>query len=250
MKLLSSLVLILLTFISFGQVNQVDAQGRKQGKWEKVYPGTRVYQYRGEFKNDKPIGKFTYFYKSSKVKAIIDHDEDSDRSVGYYYHETGGVMSFGIYRDLKKDSIWTNLNNKGQITSKETYFLDSLHGPRVVFYPPPEGVKKQMPSIVENYKNGMLDGDYIEYFENGTTKVKGGFKDNKRHGVWVHYHANGNKMMFNRYKNGRLHGWCMGYDTSGKEIAKKYYYYGRLLEGKDLEMKMKQMKELGINPNE
>ena len=29
-----------------------------------------------------------------------------------------------------------------------------------------------------------------------------------------------------------------------------FYYYGRKLEGKELEEKMKQMKEKGINPNE
>lgn len=249
MKALLGLLFFVIAIGVNAQINQVDAQGRKQGKWEKVYPGTRVYMYKGQFKDDKPVGKFTYFYKSSKVKAIIDHQENSDRSVGYFYFETGGLMSYGIYRDLKKDSIWTNFSKKGQITSKETYFLDSLHGPKVVFYPAPEDVKKQMPSIVSNYKNGMLDGDYIEYFEDGKVKVKGQFVNNKRHGIWEHYHANGKKMMLNRYKHGKMHGWCYGYEESGKEIAKKYFYYGRLLEGKDLEMKLKQMKELGINPN-
>ena len=55
---------------------------------------------------------------------------------------------------------------------------------------------------------------------------------------------------FIRYQKGVKHGWAYGYDETGKEIGKKYFYHGRHLEGKILAEKMKQMKELGINPNE
>lgn len=235
---------------AFSQVNQLDAQGRKQGKWEKTHPGTRVYAYRGQFKNDKPVGKFSYFYTSGKVKAIIEHDEHSSRSVGYYYHDGGGVMSYGIYRNMKKDSVWTNLNKKGELTVKETFYRDSLHGPRVVFYARKEGVRKQMPSIVSHYKDGKLDGEYIEYFPNAAVKQKGNYANNKKVGIWNTYHASGKKMMQIRYKDGIRHGWSTAYDKTGKEIAKKYFYHGRLLEGKQLQRKMEQMKKLGINPNE
>lgn len=232
------------------QVNQVDTKGRKQGKWEKIYPGTRVYTYKGQFKDDKPIGKFTYFYKSGKVKAVIEHNAGSNRSVGYYYHPTGGLMSYGIYRSMKKDSIWTNFDKKAMLINKETYYKDSLHGTKVVFYAKDERMRKQMPSIVSNYKEGMLDGNYTEYFPSRTVKVKGAYKSNKKHGPWESYHPNGKKMMFTRYKDGARHGWCMAYDKTGKETGKKYFYYGRHLEGKALKKKMEEMKRLGLNPNE
>ena len=66
-------------FVSIGQLNQVDAKGKKQGEWGKLYEGSRVFEYKGQFVNDKPVGKFTYYYPSSKVKAIIKHDENSTR---------------------------------------------------------------------------------------------------------------------------------------------------------------------------
>ena len=250
MRFIISAIIFLIGFSAGAQVNQTDAKGKKQGVWEKVYPGTRVYIYRGEFKDDKPIGKFSYFYKSGKVKAIIEHEPTSGRSVGYFYHETGGVMSFGIYRNLQKDSIWTSLDNQGVMTIKETYLKDSLNGTRVVFYPPLEGAQRQIPSQVSNYKNGALDGVYNEYFPNAMVKVKGQYLNGKKQGVWETYHTSGKMMMLNRYKDGAKHGWCSGYDDQGKEIGKKYFYYGRLLEGKQLKEKMDQMKKLGINPNE
>ena len=69
MKIKLTLLVVLLAGTGFAQINQVDSQGRKQGKWEKTHPESAVYQYRGEFKDDKPVGKFTYYYESSKVKA-------------------------------------------------------------------------------------------------------------------------------------------------------------------------------------
>ncbi len=77
--------------VTTAQVNEVDDQGRKQGKWEKLYEGTRVYMYRGQFKDDIPVGKFVYFYRSQKVKAVINHNVvETGRSVAFYYHEENG----------------------------------------------------------------------------------------------------------------------------------------------------------------
>lgn len=234
----------------FAQVNQVDSKGRKQGKWEKVYPGTRIYVYRGEFKDDKPIGTFVYFYKSGKSKAVIEHSNTS-RSFGYFYHETGGVMSYGRYTNLKKDSIWDTWDKIGRLSSRAEYENDSLHGMKVVYYLPSEqGDKSQRPMTIYNYNNGALHGEFKEYFDTGKLKNTGSYENNKKVGVWESYHVDGGKMTSQRYKGGVRHGWCIGYDKTGKEEGKKYFYYGRLLEGKELKKKMSELKRLGINPNE
>jgi len=245
-----TLVMCFLSLSLFAQVNQTDAKGRKQGKWEKVYPGTRVYMYRGEFKDDKPVGTFLYFYKSGKQKAVIEHS-DTPRSEGYFYHETGGVMSYGIFTNLKKDSIWTNWDKQGRLSSKETYENDSLNGPKVIFYPPVEqGVKTQRPMTIYHYKNGQLHGEYKEYFDSGKLKATGTYENGKKVGIWESYHVDGGKMTLERYKNGIRHGWCIAYTKSGKEEGRKYFYYGQWLQGKQLKKQMSEFKRLGINPNE
>lgn len=241
---------VLISSLALAQ-NVTDSKGLKQGPWSKLYPGTKVYQYKGQFKDDKPVGTFTYFYETTKVKAIVKHGEGTNRSEAFFYHENGKLMSYGIYRDLKKDSIWLNFGPSGRLSNSESYKNDVLNGKKTVYYIPEDpNDKSQIVSTVMNYSNGKLNGDYTEYFNGGGVKVKGKYEMDRKIGVWERYHVTGKKMMLERYKNGLRHGWCYGYDESGKELGKQYYYEGRQLKGKELDAKLAELKRKGIDPNQ
>lgn len=252
MKLWNILMVILISTASlYAQVNQVDSKGRKQGPWQKKYEGINVLQYKGTFKDDKPVGTFTYYYKSSKVKAIIKHDANSDRSVAYYYHENGSLMSHGIYRNELKDSIWVTFGPSERISSAENYVKGVLHGKKVVYFISPDpNDRSQIPSAVYIYENGVLNGEFKEFHNNTAPKTRGQYVNGKKHGIWYEYYMNGKQFHLYRYKNGVKHGWSYSYDPTGKEQYKAYFYYGRHLEGKQLQEKMAQLKKLGVNPNE
>jgi len=250
MKFLTTILFIAISYIGFSQLNQVDSQGRKQGAWAKKYEGSSVYQYKGQFENDKPVGKFTYYYKANKVKAIIKHEKNSSRSEAYFYHENGNLMSYGIYRNMLKDSIWLNFGPTKRLSNAETFKNGELNGKRVIYYVPADiNDRSRRLASVANYSDDKLEGEYTEYFENQVIKTKGQYSSNKKVGIWYMYHANGKKMNLIRYKNGQRHGWSFAYDETGKQTAKKYFYYGRLLEGEKLADKMRQLKDLGVNPN-
>lgn len=251
MKFLLSILSSLFIFSLLAQPNQVDSQGRKQGEWGKTYPESRVYEYIGQFKNDKPVGKFTYYYKSSKVKAIITHANDGSRSEAYFYHENGVLMSFGIYRNYKKDSVWTNFGPSGKISNRTTYKNDLMNGIRIVYFVPEDPNDKSVKvSEYYNYKDGVLDGEFKSYFLSGREKEKGQYKSNKKDGIWEQFHPNGKRSLLLRYKDGKKHGWIIVYDEYGKRIQENYYYYGERLTGEKLERKLKQFEESGIDPND
>jgi antitoxin component YwqK of YwqJK toxin-antitoxin module len=237
--------------VSFAQaVNRTDANGKKQGPWEKTYPKSRAYEYKGQFKDDKPVGTFTYYYPSTKVKAVIKHDEKSGRSSAIMYHENGLVMAKGIYRNQLKDSIWDYYGPSGRQSLKETYTKDKLNGTTTVYYIPEEvGDKRIIVAKTSVYLNGVLHGDMIEYFDTGIIKSKVKYVNGVKEGVMVTNHPNGKPMMTERYKKGVPHGWQTAHDQTGKEIGKKYYCYGELLEGKRLEDRLKECKAKGISPN-
>lgn len=245
------LLLLFLVFstCSFGQ-NKVDTQGRKQGPWEKKHPKSNVAQYKGQFKDGKPVGTFTYFYPSNKIQAIIKHDLNSTRSSAVFYHESGIILSKGIYQNMKKDSVWLNYAPSGRLSSAETFKNDTLNGKKTIYYLPEDlNDRSQRIASVSNYINGKLEGERIEYFESGAVKSKGIYKNNVKNGVWITNHPNGNVMNTERYQNGILHGWCTVKNEAGTETGKTYFYHGERLQGKKLEEKMRQFKALGIDPN-
>ena len=49
---------------------QTDASGRKQGYWKKVDEKTKKLIYEGLFKDDKPQGKFKYYYPFDSIKEV------------------------------------------------------------------------------------------------------------------------------------------------------------------------------------
>jgi antitoxin component YwqK of YwqJK toxin-antitoxin module len=103
---------------------------------------------------------------------------------------------------------------------------------------------------VSNYLDGLLNGESIQYFENGTIREKGAYIQGKKNGVCEKYHASGVKMVQERFKEGVRHGWCYAYSEAGKEIGKVYYFNGQQLEGKALEKKLAELKQKGIDPNQ
>lgn len=251
MKISLSILASFIAFLSLAQINQTDAKGRKQGPWQKSYPKSSVLIYKGQFVDDKPAGTFTFYYPSNKVQAVIKHNVETGRSEAFFYHENGNIMTYGIYRDMKKDSLWFNYNEDGKIVYTETFANDSLHGKKTVYFPPnKETGKVERIASITYFKNGKADGEFIEYFEHGATRTKGTYVDGQRHGVWTDYQPTGKPLSVTRYKKGQRHGWCMAYDALGREVNKEYYYYGQLKTGKDLDFIMKQMKEKGINPND
>jgi antitoxin component YwqK of YwqJK toxin-antitoxin module len=235
---------------AFGQINQVDSKGRKQGEWVKTFPKSKAIEYKGQFKNDKPVATFTYYFPSKKVKAVIKHTDSAQISIAYFYHENGNLMTYGRYKNYQKDSTWYNFGPSGRISFKENFHEDSLHGTKTVYFVPEDpNSKVERVSRIMNYKMGTLDGHFVEYFDYGNVRTQGEYLDNKRHGMWEDFQVSGKPMMKTRYRNGMKHGWCMAYDKTGKEINKSYYYFGQEKTGKDLDFIMKQMKEKGINPN-
>lgn len=242
-------ILLMNSFV-FSQVNQVDAKGKKQGDWEKTYPNSRAYEYKGQFKDDKPIGTFYYFYPSTKKKAIISHDEKTGRSVAFMYHENGTDMAYGIYKNQKKDSVWIYYGPSGKISFKETYKNGKLNGAKTIYYVPEVVTDKSIKvAKIENYVDDVMHGDQTEYFEDGTIKSTCRYEKGVKVGKLTTNHINGKPMMVENYKNGNLHGFCFGYDETGKLLGKRYFKNGTELTGKELDKWLKHCKEKKIDPN-
>lgn len=251
MKISATLFIAFFVFFATAQsINKTDAQGKKQGPWEKKYPNSKVAQYKGQFKDDKPIGTFTYYFPTNTVKAIIVHNEKTGRSVAKMFHENGTIEATGIYKNQLKDSVWDYYGPSGRQSIKETYVNGLLNGIQTIYYVPEDPTSK-LRNIAKTtpYLNGKLNGDVVEYFQNGVVKSKATYVNGVKTGSAVVNHPNGGPMMKERYKNGVQHGWQTTHDYNGKEIGKKYFLNGEVLAGARLTKHLQLCKEKGINPN-
>ena len=119
-----SLLLILITFSVLGQeINQTDAQGKKQGIWKKYYPSNDGLFYEGQFKDDKAIGSFKHYYENGDLKSITIYGDNRVRSEVYY--NNGQLMATGVFIDQKKDSTWLYFDRSGWLSLKEQSVLRS-----------------------------------------------------------------------------------------------------------------------------
>lgn len=89
---------------------------------------------------------------------------------------------------------------------------------------------------IENYENGILNGKFIEYYEDGSLKIEGNYFKGEKDGYFEYYRPNGyinkmeeycysyreNKTILNAYAN---------WDEVGNIIKEKSNYY--LLDSKD-----------------
>jgi antitoxin component YwqK of YwqJK toxin-antitoxin module len=245
------LMFLLVSSVFAQNINKKDAQGRKQGPWQKTYPNSSLLEYKGQFKDDKPVGTFTYYYKNNKVKMIIVHDAKTGRSRCQMFHEENGkLMANGVYQNELKDSIWDFYGPSGRKSTQESYKKGKLHGTYTIYYVPEDINDKSLKaSYVANYVDGLKEGLVMEYFDTGVIKSRTPYIKGKRHGVVNIYHPNGKLMIQERWKNGEQHGWQTAHDQTGKETGRQLYRLGERLEGKRKEDYLNSCKKAGVDPN-
>ena len=83
------------------------------------------------------------------------------------------------------------------------------------------------------YSNNYI-GKYIVWYDNGTLRQEGEFKNGKEEGKWLWWHENGNKWCEGEYKDGKKEGKWIILRESGNKKQEGEYKDGKL-EGKWIE---------------
>ena len=76
------------------------------------------------------------------------------------------------------------------------------------------------------FKNGKTEGPWVLYYDNGRLSMKGTFKNGKYEGPWVFYHNNGQLEMKGDFKNGDREGLWIDYYDNGQLNKKGNYKNG------------------------
>ena len=98
---------------------------------------------------------------------------------------------------------------------------------RVHYYSQIDGGKKEKE---ENFKDGELEGKYLEWYDNGNKKIDGNYKNGKLEGKYLYWYSSGKRHNIRNYKNGLEDGEEIWFDYNESIISHYIYKDGELIE--------------------
>ena len=175
-----------------------------------------------------PNGKYIEYYKNGQIKvqgSYKDGKRDGEfkaflrngKSAGSVFYKDGKIIKSTLVNSMKDNasfSLTTDINynlNSNEIITDE--FLN--------------GLLKQY--FIYN-KNGLLDGESREYYEEGDIKSISHFKNDIPDGVFISYYQNGNIENKYAYVNGQANGECFSYYENGK-LEERYFLKNGEIDG-------------------
>jgi antitoxin component YwqK of YwqJK toxin-antitoxin module len=220
-RLIFSTFIFLVSFSAFGQeLNQTDKNGLKQGKWKKLYKNGRV-RYTGQFKDDKPVDLFQYYYENGELKATNNHIGDG--TVAHHaYHKNGKIKAKGMFLEQLKDSLWQYFNENEVLILEETYRHDTLDGSQKTYYENAQLAEQQ------DWKMGVKHGPWFKFFEGGEPWVEAGYEEGNLHGKFVMYRDKNKRDMQGAYHQGIRTGTWMFFNDNGSVKEQQVYRHGSL----------------------
>ena len=200
-------------------INKVDSQNRKQGKWiRKDNEGRATYE--GFFVNDKPVGEFIRYHKNGKVRAKQLYAEGADSCYVELFLENGDKTAEGGYVNERKSGQWKYYGSNKEVILTESYRYGTLNGESIRYYA--DGVVLEKSS----WAMGKQQGVYSRHFENGALNFEMVYTNDVPNGPIRHYYPNGALKMEGAYKNGLRDGKWITYSENGKDQKAATYVNG------------------------
>ena len=195
-------------------LNRYDRESKKNGYWKTFYDDwtvhTECYYRHGlrdgfykEYDEKGNLKKITKFVND--VEQVLESDQ-KPLVVQHEYYSNGKVRREASFRDGKREGVWRDFDEDGNVIKSQTYKNGVLVG---------EG-------IVDT--DGKRRGEYKEFYPDSTLRAEGLFIGGERSGDWKFYYHNGQLQEIGSYKEGQPDGaWTWYYDNGQKQIEEQFY---------------------------
>lgn len=212
-------VLIFLPTLVFAQTNQTDANGLRQGFWQKKQDNGRLL-YEGYFKDDKPVGEWKRYHPGGQVKAIIEYKGDT--AYTQLFTVWRKKVAEGSYVNQQKEGVWKIYKNN-QLVADEEYKHGLKNGISHRYYNTGEVMEEKQ------WINDKEDGNYKIFFKSGEPYMQCKMKLGMRHGLFLVSYENGREELVAEYRNNLRHGEWKYFDKEGNLLYTLFYDNGRIL---------------------
>jgi antitoxin component YwqK of YwqJK toxin-antitoxin module len=211
---------------SLWSINEVDKKGRKQGEWIKKYDNG-VVMYKGEFKDDMPIGEFRRFYETGTLHSVQNHKDNNVSDIVIYEQDGKTISTKGSYIGKVKDGRWTYYI-EGKISLEEQFENGKLNGLSKVYTKKGELIE-EIP-----YVQGKIDGVKRCFLPDGKKYSECAYKEGVEHGDYKLYEGFDYPVIEGVYVHGKRNGEWQVRDDRGKLVEVLKYDNGVLLNDKEL----------------
>jgi len=181
-------------------------------------------------KGEAPIqnGKYIEYYKNGQIKVQGYYKEGkrdgefkaflrNGKSAGSVIYKDGKIIKSTLINSMKDNASFSILTDINYNSNSHEIVTDEF----------PNGLLKQY--FIYN-KNGLLDGESREYYEEGDIKSISHFKNHIPDGVFISYYPNGNMEEKYAYVNGQANGECFSYYENGK-LEERYFLKNGEIDG-------------------
>ncbi len=186
-------------------INRVDKNGLKQGRWKFFYDDGKV-KLEGIYRNDKRNGYFKEYDEKGMLIDIAKYLDDIRQEeapelvkldVKTDYYPNGKPKTVASYKGNIPEGIRRDYDTAGRVIAAYTFSNGKIISEGII---DDEGVK---------------DGTWKEFYNDGQLRSEGLYSLGKRIGRWRFYHQNGSIEQEGNYNNqGNTDGaWKWYYDT-------------------------------------
>lgn len=201
--------------------NQTDKQGLKQGFWKVKYENGHI-RYEGFFKDGKPSGILKRFYPDGTIQAKMEFSDNGKKAQTTLYYNNGVKAAEGFYVNEKKDSVWKYYSyyNKN-LSAVDRFDNGKKNGVCEKYYSDGSLLEELM------WKEGVKDGIWNQYFQNGRPKLTGAYKNDKRQGKFTFYYPDGSIETKGAFNKDMMDGSWITYNPNGKVEMTIIYKMGK-----------------------
>ena len=221
-------------------LNRYDREGKKHGYWKTFFDDWGLHTeccYRHGLRD----GFYKEYDEKGNLKKIIKFVNDVEQVlepdmkpliVQHEYYPDGKVKREASFRDGKREGVWREFDENGNVINSQTYKKGALISNGVVdtdgkrrgeykeFYPDStlraEGL----------FVGGLRSGEWKFYYQNGKVQEVGSYKEGEPDGVWIWYYDNGQKQIEEQFYKGQPNGAYKEYDAKGNVIVSGTYFDG------------------------
>jgi antitoxin component YwqK of YwqJK toxin-antitoxin module len=223
-------VLLFLLFIPLKMaaqvdVNQLDAKGRKTGRWRVMHPEQtgKVYS-DGVYLAGVRIGLWKFYDVLGNIRTESEYLEGGQTANVKLFYPGGKKSGEGLYRNKLREGTWyfygpesdtlwvirehykngkregecIKRYSNGDVFETLSFVGDKKSGEWKQYYP------GNLLKARGNFQNGLLQGQITYFYENGKKYMEGVYHQDVRHGIFLYFEESGRIKMRLRYKWGVL----------------------------------------------